>query len=640
MKRIFLLAAVVFIAQTTLALSKGQLLKKIEEAFYKEDFSEVLDLSVNLEKEHANATEHLYYKNIAAHLTTNRGGDLDDVLKFESTFGKTDIFYNYWVGRIHLYRYEFDEAEKRLRAFLKIDNYTNPVIEEEARMMIEMIKKARPYYENPDDYEIEMLPAGVNSDYSEISPAFFNGHNELIFASDRNPKDSHHPADKYSIYHSFKNGDKWSEPTVIENLGEFEYENAKVEIIDNSQRLYTFSASNGSLLYSEYKNDSWTAPVEFDTKIRSKHIESHFFINDSEDKIFFVSGNRRDKEIWFTELKDGNWTEPGPVPGAVNSAFDEESPFLSHKGDVLYFSSNRPESMGGYDVFMSKYDEKLGVWGPAENMGFPINTIDNDINFEVTPSDQSGYMSSDRLHGVGEYDIYYFHKITKIPLRGRIVSADGQPVNGAVVKFHPVSYQDEAFMGETDADGNFEVMIPNKDDFRAEVLLGSDQLHEENYTSYVPNDGLYLSKDFTVTLPTTPTEEKDYTEIYEGEPSEKGEAKPALTGVISKVYFAFNSYELSAAAKSELKAIAKTLSTDSNIEVVLEGHSDNIGPEAINLTLSEQRARAAKKFLITQGIAADRISIKGFGESKPAAPNDTEEEGRALNRRAEIRVAD
>lgn len=626
------------------AQSKRQILKKMGNVFYQEDFKEVLDLSVQLEKEYPKETDHLYYKYIAELLTIDRGGDVEKLIAFEQEKGKTDKFYNYWLGRIHMGRYEFREAREHLEAFRKLDVYKSSIILRETNTMLTTIKKAQPYYDDPDEYELEPLPEGINTIYSEISPAFFNNHEELVFASNKNPEDTYHEAPYYSIYHSIKENGVWSEPQTITVLGEVDYEYAKMEIINENNRLYMYSPENGGdLIYSEYANNKWSTPKEFDANLRNRYVESHFFINDAQNFILFV----KDFDIWQTSLVNGKWSTPKRLAGKVNTGYAEESPFLSHSGDVLYFSSNRQESMGGYDIFRSKFDSTSMTWGEPENMGFPINTIDNDINFEVTPSDQSGYLSSDRLHSIGGYDIYYFHLEGKIRVKGVVTDLNtGKPAKGVEVLFKPVVYTDEIFRSVTNDKGEYSTFIFNQETFETELKIQGQSLAKGTYESYIPTDAPNLTFNFEAKVPAQLKPKTDYVALYEGGQEDPNVDLEVLgtkfrggrKAIVNNIYFDFQSYTITSASQETLKRIQGALLQSPDMHIEIGGHTDNIGSEAYNLKLSQQRAEAVKNYLVEKGIDSSRIEAVGYGESHPLASNDDEVNGRELNRRIEIRV--
>ena len=612
--------------------------------FYQEDFKEVLDMSVVLEEQYPKETDHYYYKYIAQLLTIDRGGDLQKLLDLEDEKGKTDKFYNYWLGRIHLSRYEFEDAKEHLDAFMKLDVYKSSIILKETRDMLNTIKKAIPYYDNPDDYEVERLPEGINTIYSEISPAFFNGHEELVFASNKNLTGSFHEEPVYTIYHSVKEDGEWTAPSAISTLGTFEHENAKIEIINEDNRLYMYSPQNGGdLIYSEYRNESWSPPKEFDQSLRDRYIENHFFINDSEDLIMFV----KDYNIWETRLQNGTWTAPKPIKGKVNTSYYEESPFLSHSGTTLYFSSNRPESMGGYDIFKSEFDETTQSWGEPENMGFPINTIDHDINFEVTPSDLNGYFSSDRLHSVGGYDIYYFHKEDKINVKGVVTDLNtGGPAKGVDVRFMPVVYEDEIFHQKTNSNGEFTIPVFTNEKFETEVLIQGESLYKGTFESSIPLDKPNLTVNFEVRVPAQLKAKTDYTKLYEGSKEDSSvdiemlgnKFRGGRKAVVNNIYFDFQSYRITSDSYPVLQQIYDALNGAPDLAVEIGGHTDNIGTHEYNMELSQKRAEAVRTWLIDKGISGSRVKAVGYGEEVPLASNDDEENGRELNRRIEIRV--
>lgn len=645
MKKITLYTILILGVITSQAQSKRQLLNKAEYTFYGEDFKGALKLYEQLEAEHPKEDDHLYFKYIAQLLTTQKGEDIDKLLALEEIKGKHDKFYNYWLGRVHMSRYELDLAQERFQGFLDVEAYKSDIITKEVKSYLRKLKYAQSFYDNPDEYEIEPLPFDINTPYEEISPAFFSGHQELLFASNRPSNLKGKESNEYSIYHSENNQGKWTTPTKLDVLGEMSYENAKIEIIDKDQRLYTFRPEDGgNLLYSEFANNQWSTLKEFDSKIKNKHIESHFFINDAEDLILFTSQAKKDKEIWETRLINGTWTAPAPIKGPINSNYDEESPFLSHDGTTLYFSSNRAESMGGYDVFKSEYDYNTNTWQTPINMGFPINTIDDEINFEVTPSDQSGYLSSNRLHSKGGYDIYYFHRVDKILIKGKVTDGAGNPVAGAEVKFHPKVYEDEAFIARTNNDGTYQTLIINKENFRVEVLVLQTTIHNEDYTSYIPTNAPHLNLDINVSVPAGIKTHKNYASLFEGDKS-KANTEIEMIGskfrkgnkvVLNNIYFDFQSYQIKTESEDVIDKIFVSMEGNPDLNIEIAGHTDNVGGVESNLSLSKKRAESVKKYLTKKGISSDRIQTIGYGESQPLASNDDEENGRELNRRIEI----
>ncbi|MFY0599509.1 MAG: OmpA family protein [Cyclobacteriaceae bacterium] len=622
-----------------------QLVKLAEHAFYDEDFELAIELYSELEQSYPEEKSYRYHQLITEQLTTKRGSDITELMSYQETEGKTDEFYNYWMGRICMSRYELNVAEEHFRAFLKINAYKTNEIVRETKFFLEWIERVKPFINNPDDYEIVQLPAKVNSEYSELSPAFFSGHNELLFASDR-PVDSNSEYDgRYSIFHSERQGDSWSEPTAVDHLGQFDFEFTKLEVNNEDGKLFTYNNSKGDLYYSTLdKVDGWSLPVEFDKGIKDKGLTSHFFINDAEDHILFVKGSKKNHDIHETYLKDGKWTTPAPIPGLVNTVYDEDSPFMSHDGKTLYFSSNSPLSIGGYDIFKSSYDETLREWTSPVNMGFPINTLDDEMFFEVNQGDKSGYLSSNRLHSTGGYDMYYFYEIDKIMLAGTVSNqADGNPVSNVEILFHPLKYEDESFKTTSNQDGSYALEIINKDDFYVEFLYKGSIIHKDLYSSIPPVNGSSLEQDFEIEVPEN-LSRVDYAALFQGVEKETdiemlgSKFRTGEKVILNNLYFDFKSYNLNASSAEALEKVREMMSKYHNLKIEISGHTDNIGEHESNIELSRMRAEKVREYLVRSGVSDDRLVARGYGEMYPLASNDDERDGRELNRRIEIMV--
>lgn len=627
------------------AQTRKDQLRQIDIYFYDENFENVLDLSDKLEQEYPEETGHIYHKTIAYHLL-NRGREISDLLAFEDSEAKSDKFYNYWMGRVHMSRYELTEAVEHFQAFLDIKTYKSGVIRDEARYLLEWAKVAAESYNDPNDYEIEHLPKGINTKYEDLSPAFFDGHQELVFTSNRLTGKNRNG--KYQIFHASKVDGSWSEASPLEQIGKFDYDNAKIEIIEQDAGLYYYKDDyDGSFYVCSYDDEEgWTAGLELDEKLRKRHIESHFFINDQKNMILFAQGSGDRHDLYQMDLRDGEWSQPYPIPGLINGEeSDEENPFVSHDGSTLYFSSNRDGTLGGYDIFKSDWDEDKNEWRRPVNMGFPINTLDDEVNFELTPSDQSGYLASNRLHSLGGFDIYYFHKEAKIVVKGLVADQkSGLPVPFAQVKFHPQTYEDESFIAYTDEEGRYEALVFNRDEFHVEVLVDETKIYDDRYTSYVPTDATFLTFDLSVDLPDNTKQHTNYTALYEGEDEEENVSidmignkfRSGKKAVVNNIYFDYRSYHLEESSAPILEEIRATLTKYPSLKIEIAGHTDNTGNDETNLLLSQKRAEAVRTHLVEYGVDGDRLIAKGYGAKLPLASNDDEKDGRELNRRIEI----
>lgn len=636
-------------------LSKKELIEQADYYFFREDFNKSLQLYNEILDNYPRNHYVQYHRYIAYQLTYGKESFLDSLKEYESNEGKTDKFYNYWLGRIHHNRYEFETAEKHFRAFLEMDVYKTKEITDESRDRLNAAIKAQKFYLSPNEYEVVNMGEPINSSASDLSPAFFANHDELLFTSARmNPNDPLYDSiiNEFTIFHCIKSGDSWGRPTALKNLGTFYDDNAKIEVVNNDGRLFFFDKKDNSLYFSQpEENDRWKTPIEFDGRLKVTEIASHFFINDEETMIYFSRRTSRgDLDLYQTTYNSGtsSWSDPIPVPGDVNTRYDEDSPFLSHDGSTLYYSTNNPKlSIGGYDVVSTAWGASSSSWGNATNLGFPINTVDDEINYSLNEDNISGFLSSNRLHGKGDFDIYFFHKQGKILVQGSVFDkATGRALADVRLDMRPTNNSDERFRSVTNAQGRFEKEVFAEETFRVEISIGEQLAHSELFFSKLDDHNRLIEKDFYITIPEEVKEETNFATLYDKKSESDYESVDMLgskfragkKAMLRNIYFDIESAHLTQDSYEVLEHLYGVLKENESLMVEIGGHTDNTGTLQANMTLSEARANAVRDFLVKQGISGQRLIAKGYGPSQPLASNDDEENGRELNRRIEVRV--
>ncbi len=638
----------------------GQNINKLEvEAetfFYQEDFKSALPLFEKILQKDKNNNLAKYKVEICSLLTYYREKPLDLVLAYEKTRGRSDKFFYYWLGRIYMRKYMFEEAIASFDKFLNIKAYKSPEILAETDRFRDWAIRSKEFFDIPDEYEIHPLGSDVNSPYAELSPVFFEETNELLFTSNRR-SDGKGKDEKFHVYHSIKTGDRWSEPTQVNVLGEFPRKQANIEAVNTDGKLFMYrNVKGGDLYYSEPTGSGrWSPPAEFDSKITNTHLEAHFFISQDEDRVIFASdkdGRTKGLELYqsFKDPVSGEWSKPVPMDDVINSEFDEDSPYLTPDGKTLYFASNGHNTLGKYDIFKTNYDESTGTWSEPENMGFPINTPDDEVNFKMNDDVRSGYFSSDRYNSLGEHDIYFFWEISKVTIAGKILDkATNKPLlEGTEIKFHPSEYDDEAFVAYTDEDGNYDTEIISDETFRVEIIEDGKVVHNDTYEVHATGgQSMELKKDFIVTGLTVAEIEQ-----IDAERDEVIEFKEELTeisflgnkfragnkAVTRNIYFDFGQSTIKEGSEQALNDLYKVMKDYPSLKIEIGGHTDNVGSHDSNMKLSLARAKKVAYWLTDKGISRYRIKPKGYGETKPLASNDDEEMGRELNRRIEIIV--
>jgi outer membrane protein OmpA-like peptidoglycan-associated protein len=304
----------------------------------------------------------------------------------------------------------------------------------------------------------------------------------------------------------------------------------------------------------------------------------------------------------------------------VNTAFQEESVQIHPDGRTLYFSSNGHPGFGGLDIYMSRKQDD-GTWGPALNLGYPINTGADENSLLVNAAGNVAYFASDRPGGFGDLDLYSFELYPEArPLavsyiRGKVTDkTNGQPVE-ADVQLYDLTTGALATGAYSDPrTGEFLVCIPAG---RSYALNAS----AEGY--------LFFSQTYDVAAGTP---KEPYTLDVPLSPLTAGSVI-----ALRNIFFNTASYELLPTSNAELDKLTGLLKSNPTLRIELGGHTDNVGADAANMTLSDQRAKAVRDYVVAKGIDGSRITAKGYGETRPVATNDTEE-GRAQNRRTEVTV--
>ncbi len=655
-----------------------------EETFFDERFGEAVPMYEEI-LELDSVYEDVPYKLEIARLLSNRQySDMSQFLAYETVMSQRDKFYYYWKGRVLLEEYKFEEAIASLNTFLNRPEKKSPLILKEAEKWTNEARTAKNLFDNPEDYEIHLLQKGVNTPSAELSPVFFAGKEELLFLSNR---DESNP-DELLIYHTRHEGNRaWSTPTVVSNVGKFTRENSNIEVVDEDGRLFQFrTKKGGDLFYSEptENKNGWSDPVEFDSKITSTHLSSHFFINEHEDRIIFAKevGSKKEPNLdlyeSFLDPQSGKWSNPTVFTTNINSEYNEDSPFLSADEKILYFASNGHGSMGGYDIFRCEYNESTNSWSDPVNLGFPINSPDDEIHFKLNPDQRSGYFTSNRLNTYGDYDIFFFWEVNTVRVRGRVLNgATGEPITDARIFFRPIEYIDLYYFSEINEKGEYSTQITSDDIFTIELKYADNTIVELEEFEIHETGGKTTThiKDFYVGGSQSSTDETDEIIIVAGGedtpvrspsidvsdtkieneiryvddtevPANKEEVQiqdlrdydGSRKAITRNIYFEFDDTKVGDASLPVLNTILSLLQKNPNLQIEIAGHTDNIGSKVTNKAVSQRRAQAVKDWLVQNGVDAGRLTARGYGEAIPLATNDDEFEGRELNRRIEIIV--
>ena len=300
----------------------------------------------------------------------------------------------------------------------------------------------------------------------------------------------------------------------------------------------------------------------------------------------------------------------------INTEYDENTPFIHPDGQTLYFSSDGWPGFGSKDIFFSRLDSD-NKWARPENIGYPINTFNEETGLIVTPDGQEGLFSSNLKDGFGDLDIYRF----KMPaaakpklityVKGKVMDKDTkQPLESTVLVVDLNTKKKQYYDYTSKETGTFLAVMP----------IGT------SYALNVSADGyLFYSDHFE--LKDSVNRKKPVELIVYLEKIKKG-----INLTLKNIFFDTNKFELLPSSITELATLVELLNDNPSLTIEIQGYTDDVGSDDKNIELSRNRAKSVYDYLIAREIKPERLDYKGYGKSKPIARNSTEE-GRQKNRR-------
>ncbi len=369
--------------------------------------------------------------------TNNRFLAIDILEKVIKSYKKAGKLYTpqgedayFTLGEAYFYNYEFDMACEIFTDL--INNGTNRKIRKKAQEEKANCQRANKYFNNPKELFVTYLDY-INSPYPDHSPVLTLDEKYLYFTSRRKGSSMGNIAEDGLPYEDIYVVDRQSDNPTPKNLGEpvnTPMHEATCDISADGTELLIYKSTNkGDIYYSKKENGKWTKPVPLPEPINTKYRETHASFSKDGKYLFFTSdrpGGYGGLDIYVAQRdENGNWTNIQNLGPVINTSKDEEGVFLAPDGKTLYFSSKGHNSMGGYDVFKSVKNED-GTWSEPENLGFPLNTVDDDVFFYPTATPNKAFYSSTQQ--TGEANIY-------------IVEMVGTHKNITIVKGHTFDTQ-------------------------------------------------------------------------------------------------------------------------------------------------------------------------------------------------------
>jgi len=564
----------------------------------------------------------------------------------------------FWIGQSYQYGLEFDKAidfyNRYKQRMAQKPNYQgkDKVAADVVERGLFECQNGKEYLANPKNYSIVNIGSEINSEWDDYAPVLNENEDEIVFTTRRrdgnlnqNVADDNKPWE--DIFFAKKSGGQWLAATNIGSNVNSQFHDSNLALSADGSTLFIFKDENGGdIFYCDRNPDgTWADPISLPGIINSSYEEKSVSISKDEKTLYFSSnrpGGYGGLDI-YKAMKDtkGEWSNVKNMGPKINSEADDDGPFIDYDGKTLYFSTKGRKGMGGYDIFKSIFDEATTEWSEPENLGYPINTPDNDSFYVTTKDGKRAYYSSVREDAVGYDDIY----MITIPDQPVATTKDPEPViTDPVVEepkkqLVPLRYVVQV----VDAEGRQPLDAKVKlQGLRDNIVVGANTKETgtiefkvseaKEYRLSVEAEG-FMFVNQTVKLGGSSEEEK-----VENRTVEMRKLQTGLVSILRNIYFDFDKATFKQESYNELNKLERMMAQNPTMQVEIGGHTDVVGTKNYNKFLSQKRAEAVKDFLTKKGIDTRRIKAVGYGATKPLASNDDEKEGRELNRRVEFKV--
>lgn len=560
---------------------------------------------------------------------------------------------SYFLGVINFTQLDKPEAIKWFKEFKKFKHSDNTRFPDDYDKKLSDVNEVLKDLEAEQDLLSTQVPftpnivKNVSSDKDEYFP-MISPDNELIFYTrklDRanlgdlrsNVVEEFTFSQRPDVRSLFNNGTPLKPPF---NNGEFTNYGSATLSVDNKEMIicackkevvYSQDYLNCDLYTTKYERSGeggndfiWTPLENMGASINSKDgWEAQPSLSADGNTLFYTAARptTRDNDIFVVKRKeDGTWGEARSFE-EINTAGKDKSPFLHQDSETLYFVSTCTDTrrgVGGLDIFYIR-EEANGTWSKPKNIGYPINSKEDELGLFVSTDGHLAYYSS-RVGG--NWNIYSFELYEEARpksvtiLKGELKDEKGEPVKDATIEIAYAGSDEVTNVKVNGDDGKYAVVV--KTETKQDVMV---TVKKENHAF---DSKLIAKEEF----------KKEEVVIREKDLTVK-KLKVGEAYTINDILYATNSATLTDKSKFILKGFASFLKENPTIDVAIQGHTDDVGDDEKNLKLSESRANGVKEYLVSLGIKSDRLSSKGYGETKPKVANDSEI-NRAKNRRTDF----
>ena len=524
------------------------------------------------------------------------------------------------VGQLYLRKGEYQKAliflEKGIAAVSPSNQKRYRTRIENCKFAIKSISK--PLIINPLE-----LPKSVNKFQSQYFPVLTADRETLIYTGNQDSDEN--------LYVASVKGNVWTEPISISEKINTK-ENEGTASISADGRTLVFTSCGGrkgfgscDLFISYKQGDNWISPQNLGSNINSGEWESQPSLSADGRTLYFVSdrkGSLGKRDIWMSKLDSINtWTKAINLGNPVNTTEDDLSPFIHANGKTLFFASEGHIGMGGLDLYFT--ENQQNKWKTPENLGYPLNTFEDQVALFITADAKKAYYSLER----DQEDKYRRAKIVEIEvpeslqakfkatsfLKGIVYDAQTKQKLQADIEL--ISLKNNELMGKISSDaqtGTYTSVLTNGGEYAVFVSKKGYFFKSLNFDF---SDKIGLDKILDIPL----------------EPIKK-EAKE----ILNNIFFDTAKWNLKSESTVELDKLVALLKANPGLPIEISGHTDDVGKDADNLLLSQKRAKSVVDYLAQKGVNILKTKAEGYGKTRPYLPNSSDE-NRKLNRRIEVK---
>jgi len=550
-----------------------------------------------------------------------------DGIAVNPNFTKTGFVY-IEVAQLEMKVAEYEEALKHAKHYKTIRG-ANPKMMAEADWIIKNAEFAIHAVKNPVPFKPINVGSGVNTPDPEYFPTLTVDQSQLLFT--RRISDSRLRAgaqEDFFVSQGDNNYWRVGEP-MPKNINTSHNEGAPTYAPDGRTIIFVGCADEnrryggdrrgyGSCDFFVTKKigGKWMNPINLPGMVNTPNWETQPSLSSDGKTLYFIRGqvrssggrNKRNGDIYVSKIQeDGSWGKAEKLSSTINTAFSESSVLIHPDGKTLYFSSNGHVGMGGYDLYMSQLLPN-GDWTTPKNLGYPINTENDENSLLVFADGKLAIFASDRPGGFGSLDLYSFElpkdvRPTKtIYLEGVVFNSKTNAKLSAEFSLLDIETGVEMVHSVSDyKSGEFIVTLPTNKEYALIVNKEGYNPFSLNFNLTVPENS---DKPYHIDVPLIPMNDLGR-EVS-----------------LKNVFFDLDSYNLRSKSYVELDNLVAHLNNNPNMKIELQGHTDSQGNAAHNLELSKNRAKAVMNYLISEGIDKSRLDSDGYGESKPAVIKD------------------